>query len=140
MAVPTALASLSWPVKPFKTRDIGMAVRLCHLTTREQECGFVMRTQRRMQRGCATWTRNSGDHPELSNFRDEPVENWMPNSRLTCDSPTAPSLLQNTRMTDFRSPFDQGSYRKLPSVLGILNLSVSGATDCTRHICSIVNH
>jgi hypothetical protein len=56
-----------------------------------------MRTQRRMQRGCATWTRNLGDHPELSNFRDKLVKNWMPNSRLTCDSPTTKQAPPSSR-------------------------------------------
>jgi hypothetical protein len=53
-------------------------------------------------KGCVTWTGNSGDHPELSNFRDEPVENWMPNSRLTCDSPTAKQAPPSSRTREWR--------------------------------------
>jgi hypothetical protein len=34
--MPTAVVSLPWLVRPFKTMDSGMAVKLCRLTTREQ--------------------------------------------------------------------------------------------------------
>jgi hypothetical protein len=51
MAVPTALASLSLPVQPFRIGNVGVAVRLCHVTTRAQKCVFVMHAQNQMQRG-----------------------------------------------------------------------------------------
>jgi len=86
--VPVALASPSRPERP-STRDIGMAIVLYHLPTGEQDCGVIMRTRRRMQRG----VQYGHDPLELSSVYSKL---WIQAVLLIrCESDKGPDLKHN---------------------------------------------
>lgn len=110
--MPTALASLPWPVRPFKTRDSAMAVRLYHLTTREQE--VLIRHAYAKEDGCKVLLQSRPLPPP------EHANGGSPRSFRS-------RFLSAT-------PFGAGNVK--PECLS----GATELRNCTRHIPSIVTH